>query len=298
MGKNQDSKQIKSKAATKPKAKPAAKAASAAKAWPKKKKPRKSRKKPAVTVSVRILLGIMAVLLILTVLPHFTDRTANKKGDQLPSGRYSYGIDISYCQREIVWDSLMVLADGNGRTILSKTRAKDIRPLSFVFIKATEGKSLKDKYFRKHWENAGRKGLRRGAYHFFRSSKDPVQQAENFIKTVGPLSANDLPPVLDIETIHRGCSKEMLNACALKWLRTVETHYGRKPIVYSPDSFIKDILCDEIRNNYTIWVAHYRCSSPEWEDWHIWQFTDKALVYGVKDYTDMSVCRTSVLRNL
>lgn len=46
MGKNQDSKQIKSKAATKPKAKPAAKAASAAKAWPKKKSHGKAERNP------------------------------------------------------------------------------------------------------------------------------------------------------------------------------------------------------------------------------------------------------------
>lgn len=84
-----------------------------------------------------------------------------------------------------------------------------------------------DKDFKRNWQDAGRSGLRRGAYHFFRSSKDGEAQARLFIKTVGDLRFKDLPPVLDIETIHRGGSMKKLNEEALKWLETIEGHYGK-----------------------------------------------------------------------
>ena len=176
--------------------------------------------------------------------------------------------------------------------------AKEIKPVSFVFIKATEGISLKDRHFTKNWKNADETGIRKGAYHFFRSSKDPSGQADNFIKTVGDISSDDLPPVLDIETIHKGCSKEELNRRALIWLKKIEQHYGRKPIVYSPASFINDILSEEIKENYPIWVAHYRSDRPDAEKWDLWQCTDKGVIYGIKGMTDISVCTTDALRAL
>jgi lysozyme len=157
---------------------------------------------------------------------------------------------------------------------------------------------MKDKYFRKHWKASERSGIRRGAYHFFRSSKDPELQASLFIKTVGRLKDGDLPPVLDIETIHKGCSKETLNRKALVWLKKVEKHYGKKPIVYSSSYFIRDILCKEIKDNYPIWVAHYETDKPMWKKWKIWQFSDKAVVYGIEGYVDLNVAATDWLNSL
>ena len=114
-----------------------------------------------------------------------------------------------------------------------------------------------DKDFKRNWQDAGRSGLRRGAYHFFRSSKDGEAQARLFIKTVGDLRFKDLPPVLDIETIHRGGSMKKLNEEALKWLETIEGHYGKKPIVYTGSSFARDWLSKRITDNYPVWIAHY-----------------------------------------
>ena len=169
--------------------------------------------------------------------------------------------------------------------------AKEIKPVSFVFIKATEGASFKDKDFKENWKAAGKTDLRRGAYHFFRSSKDGEIQARNFISTVGDLRFKDLPPVLDIETIHLGCPKELLNQRALQWLKAVEKRYGKKPIIYASSSFIKDYLNSEIVGNYPVWVAHYEKDSPAFEGWTWWQFTDRAVVKGVPGTVDLSVMR-------
>ena len=256
------------------------------------------RKQRQIKVSLWVVGVVLLALSIWTIWPYLSDRSSPDKGDKVPKGSYCYGIDISHYQEDIQWDSLMVLTDGARRTIRSKLTAKDIKPVSFVFIKATEGSSMKDRHFKKHWNEAGQRKIIKGAYHFFRSSKSGEAQARNFIKTVGEIGQNDLPPVLDIETIHKGCSRKMLNDRALDWLEIITEHYGRKPVVYSSASFIENILCDEIKKNYPIWVAHYETERPRCEKWHIWQFTDKAVVYGIEGYTDLNVCPSDFLKSI
>lgn len=268
----------------------------------KKKKPvrKKGRKKVRkIHMNIWIVIAIILLTGLIISWPSIRHHShGEEKGAIVPKGAYEYGIDISHFQTHVEWDSLMVLTDGSRRTMRSMSMAKDIRPVSYVFIKATEGSSMKDKHFRKHWKEAGKKDIRRGAYHFFRSSKDPREQAENFIKTVGELRYKDLPPVLDIETIHSGCSHKTLNDKALTWLNIIEKHYGRKPIVYSSASFIEDILCDEIKRNYPIWVAHYETDTPRFKDWDFWQFTDKAVVHGIDGYVDLNACPAATLEDL
>ena len=263
---------------------------------------RRNKKKPIkIKVTAYVMSAVFVVLVVIAALvakPYIKERAIIDKGAAVPSGYYCYGIDISRYQTNIEWNKIKVLTDAQGRTTNSVNLAKDIRNVSYVFIKATEGNTLKDKYFRKHWKSAGEYGIRRGAYHFFRSSKDAQSQARHFIRTVGDLSADDLPPVLDIETIHKGCSYKTLNDKALIWLKAVEKHYGRKPIVYSSATFINDILCKEIKENYPIWVAHYRAARPRCGKWHIWQFADDAVVYGIDGYVDLNVTTEKTLKSL
>ena len=260
---------------------------------PAKKKANKKKRKKQIHIGFGIVSCIILILAFIIALPHIKDGSSKEKGSPIPIGAYSYGIDISHYQTDIHWDSLMVMTDGRRNTILSKTYAKELKPVSFVFIKATEGANMKDKHFKEHWEEAGKRNLKRGAYHFFRSSKSGKVQATHFIRTVGSLRHKDFPPVLDIETIHPGCSDELLNRRALEWLEEVEKHYGRKPIVYSSASFISNHLSDEIKERYPIWVAHYNVGKPATDKWMFWQFTDRAVVYGIEGYVDLNVCRTS-----
>ena len=255
----------------------------------------RKKKKRKIKLSPWMAAGVAAVLLIgVFLLFHRWPAGADaERGAKVPPGTWRYGIDISHNNAgRIVWDSLFVMTDSRRRTVRDPYTAKDIKPVSFVFIKATEGASFKDKDFKNNWKEAGKTDLMRGAYHFFRSSKDGEVQARNFISTVGDLRFRDLPPVLDIETIHFGCSRELLNQRALQWLKAVEKRYGRKPIVYASSSFIKDNLDKEISGNYPIWVAHYEKDRPDFEGWTWWQFTDRAVVKGVPGEVDLSVMKT------
>ena len=255
---------------------------------------KKKRKQKKLRVSPWAAIGAAgALLLILFLIARLQHPGQNPEtGAKVPPGSWCYGIDISHNNGgRIVWDSLYVMTDARRRTVRNPYSAQVIKPVSFVFIKATEGASFVDPDFKDNWRNAGRGTLRRGAYHFFRSSKDGEVQAKNFISTVGDLRFGDLPPVLDIETIHLGCSKELLNQRALQWLKAVEKHYGRKPVVYASSSFIKDHLSKDITDEYKIWVAHYGRNKPGHDGWTWWQFTDKAVVKGVPGEVDLSVMR-------
>ena len=211
------------------------------------------------------------------------------EGVKLPRGNWSYGIDISHHQPVIRWSKLKILVDENGRTVWLKSKSVKEHSVDYVFMKATEGESFKDWRFRRRWRMAAKHGLRRGAYHFFRPGKDAASQVSNFISSVGSLSPDDLPPVLDIEKMD-GCSAELLNRRALEWLRAVENHYGRKPIVYANPYYLKNVISPEITAAYPIWVANYKVSKPSVGGWKYWQFTDRALVRGA-GCVDLSVGR-------
>ncbi len=248
-----------------------------------------------IMVNAWIAAGIVAILALCVIFsrPKFVK---SDNGDKVPIRGYKFAIDLSHHNTgEIVWDSLRVMIDKKGYSTKSVNAAVDIYPVSYVILKATEGNNLKDRKFKKNWEDAKTAGYRRGAYHFFRSSKKPATQAENFIKTVGHLDSSDLPPILDIETIHKGYSVSKLNASIKVWLDIVEKHYGRKPIIYSSESFIKDILDNDIRNGYPLWVARYREAQPDRKDWTMWQFTDKAVVYGVEGNVDLNAVKNDAL---
>ena len=258
--------------------------------------PTRKRKKKKTTLrlspwaAVGSALGILLIIFLLT--GRWNRDPKSERGAKVPPGTWRYGIDISHNNAgPIIWDSLYVMTDHKRRTVRNPYSANDIKPVSFVIIKATEGASFVDPDFKANWKDAGRSDVRRGAYHFFRSSKDGETQARNFIGTVGDMRLRDLSPVLDIETIHPGCSKELLNSRALQWLKMVEDHYGKKPVVYASSSFIKDHLSKDITDNYPIWVAHYGRSKPGHDDWLWWQFTDKAVVKGVKGNVDLSVMK-------
>ena len=260
--------------------------------------PKKGKKKPARRKKIRkwkvspwLVAGGLLLLAAGILYPYVRSGRFASTGARIPPGAKQFCVDLSHHNDRIVWDSLKVVVDRSGRTTKDLLHAKGIYPVSTVVLKATEGERMEDKRFAEYWEEAGKREYTRGAYHFFRSSKDPEKQAARYIASVR-LRHKDLPPVLDIETLHAGCSKEELNRKALVWLQAVEKHYGRKPIVYTSDSFARDILSPAITANYPMWIARYNQKEPRFTGWTLWQFTDQAVLYGANGgYVDLSVIK-------
>ena len=211
------------------------------------------------------------------------------EGAILPKGEWSYGMDISHHQPFIRWKRLRILVNDEGRTVWNEDKAVRTEVIDYVFMKATEGESFKDWRFKGRWKKAKSIGISRGAYHFFRPNKSAISQAQNYIRRVGDLESDDLPPILDIEKMD-DCSKEALNERALEWLQIVEKHYGRKPIVYANPHYLNNVIDSRITRNYPIWVANYKVGRPSYQRWQYWQFTDRALVRGA-GCVDLNVTR-------
>ena len=192
----------------------------------------------------------------------------------MPAGHSVYGIDISRHQGDIDWETLK---NGNHPDA----------PISFVYVKASEGSDFKDKKFEQNFENARKHGFMRGAYHYFSTTSSGVSQANLFISMV-KLCPGDLPPVLDIEEKPKNKKKYIEEVKV--WLKKVEEHYGVKPIVYASSKYKKKYLDDPFFKEYPSWVAHYYIPElTDGEEWLMWQCTDIGVMPGIKEKVDINI---------
>jgi lysozyme len=156
----------------------------------------------------------------------------------------------------------------------------------FVIIKATDGRNT-DKVMHAHHAAAGAAGLARGAYHFYRSGQDPIEQARHFLAATADRHW-ELPHALDYEDQ----SGAALPAALLAFLDAVEQGTGRTPILYTGPAWWRNTIGSDSRfTKYPLWLARYLnkyadgqhlptgfevpAPSP-WPAWSIWQYSDTA----------------------
>jgi len=193
---------------------------------------------------------------------------------RLPEDYSVHGIDVSAHQQLINWKMV-------------KQMKSDNDSLSFVFIKATEGKSMKDKYFSYNWTESKKQQLIRGAYHFYLPGVDPKIQASNFIATV-KLHKGDLPPVLDIEKRGRQ-TQPAFTKDLIEFLNLLEKEYRVKPIIYTNLRFYEGYLSSKKFKDYPFWLAHYYVPNLNTScRWHFWQHNDHATINGIKSFVDIN----------
>jgi lysozyme len=187
------------------------------------------------------------------------------------------GIDVSYYQGTIDWPA--VGADGIG----------------FAYIKATEGGDRLDERFRENWDAAERAGLHRGAYHFWYHCRPGREQAAWFIRHV-PKDPGALPPVLDMEwtptspTCRIRPEARTLHREMQDFLDAVETHYGKRPVIYTSVDFYADRMEDAF-HDYHLWVRSVASHpSEKYGDrgWRIWQYTATGRAAGVAGEVDLN----------
>lgn len=196
-----------------------------------------------------------------------------------PKGYLVFGIDISHHQGSINWEKVI------------SSNSKDV-PISFVYMKATEGGNHKDKRFKKNWDAASEHGFMRGAYHYFTETSSGDAQAANFINNV-KLETGDLPPVVDIEEEPKDATA--FSTELKKLILRLEDHYGVKPIIYSYSKYIGRYLQDSFFDDYKLWIAHYEVEEPKVSrGWTIWQYTDKGDIPGINEDVDINIFNGSM----
>ena len=232
-------------------------------------------------VSIVILFYIFLFYTFMVIPASVRSRWKALYGDTyVPEGFSIHGIDVSHYQGNIRWQRV------------AEARI-DGQPVTFVIIKATEGKSILDVNFNENFYQAREYGLIRGAYHYFSPVVDGRTQAEYYLHQVH-LDEGDLPPVLDIEECGT-LTSEGLRYEALQWLRTVEERYHTTPIIYTGLRFRQQHLDTPEFQRYPFWIAHYYVPKLGYKGpWRFWQHTDLGHVDGIQGPVDLNIYNGSM----
>ena len=209
-----------------------------------------------------------------------------------------YGIDIARYQHgkgrhkyPIQWQKL-------GIHYLGKKANKNVHgtsdyPVSFIFIKSTEGTSIRNHYYASDYAQARKHGIPIGAYHFFSLKSSGAAQAKHFINNT-LFKKGDLPPVLDVEPSDAqikaaGGPEKMFQQIRI-WLKMVKAHCGVSPILYINQMFINKYfgLVPDIKRDYDVWIARYGEYKPDVR-LAFWQLCSDGRVQGITGDVDINV---------
>ena len=233
---------------------------------------RKNKRKKAVTLKDKrilivgillvglLMIGVLITLMVQPPINHFT----------IGNGKNLKGIDVSNHQGEIDWQGL------------------PHDKVNYVFIKATEGTTFNDPYFKDNWQKASEYNFLKGAYHFFTVGVSGADQAKAFIAQV-PKEKNVLPPVIDLELLSE--DREAFIEEVRMFVNKIEEHYGVKPIFYINKNTFHSYI-EGVFEDYIIWYADY-ATKPSLDEsiWTFWQYTESRLVEGIKGNVDFNIFR-------
>ena len=209
-----------------------------------------------------------------------------------------YGIDIARYQHEvdggvypINWSNLRITSLGvkTPKTITGTVSY----PVSFVFIKSTEGTTVLNKWFNSDYAEARKNGIRVGAYHFFSTKSDPLEQAHHFLRNT-KFNRGDIPPVLDVEPsdaqIEAMGGAEVMFSWIRTWMVAVENATKVRPILYINQMFVNRYmpLAPDVAADYEVWIARYNEFKP---DMHLsfWQLGYDGRLSGIRGDVDINV---------
>lgn len=173
------------------------------------------------------------------------------------------GIDVSKFQGNINWTKV----------------AKD-STIQFVYVRATEGTTIQDAYYKTNISKAKKAGLLVGSYHVYSSKTTAYQQMANMRKMIKK-KEQDLAPVLDIEGHHSG---RLYMQRVDKLLELMEQEYGVKPVIYTSEKVYKVHFSGKKYAKYHIFIANYR-GYPTTR-FTLWQYTETGRCPGISGNVD------------
>ena len=186
------------------------------------------------------------------------------------------GIDISYCQTAVDWNKLKV---------------------DFVIMRAGYGKYAyqKDDMFDSHYNNACNKGIAKGAYwySYAMSEYEAIQEAKACIEVIKGKKF-EYPIYFDVEEPkQKALGKAKVSAIVKAFFSTMEAA-GYFVGLYTNVDWYKNVITDDIKKRYAIWIAHWDVAKPAISGpYGIWQYKvgriagvsgDCDLDYGYVDY--------------
>jgi lysozyme len=192
------------------------------------------------------------------------------------SRNYQKGIDISHHQGDIKWSSIDTSLD-------------------FIICKATEGVSFVDPKFKQNWDSIE---CAKGCYHFFRPQYSGEKQAQLYLSNIN-LEPGNIKPIIDVEMTnhwknHSHRKKYVQNLKNM--VNTIISKTGQVPIIYTNGNFWNDYISKYYDYSHILWIADYRKRDnpnvpKDFNDWIIWQHSDKGKISGINGYVDLNYCK-------
>ncbi len=194
-----------------------------------------------------------------------------------PTGETALGVDLASFAGVVDWSKLA-------------------SSVAFAIIRVGDGLGT-DARFAQNWAGAKAAGVMRGAYQFFRASRDPIAQADLLSNAVGSLGLMDLPPACDLE-LNDGVSLAAIPALVQKWADRVKSNLGVTPLLYTMPGFYDSLPPSPLDGSLPLWVANWQVAAPKlprgWTSWDFWQYKANQAIEGAGS-VDLNVFNGSAL---
>lgn len=164
--------------------------------------------------------------------------------------------------------------------------------IDIVYIKASQGSSIKDPYFDINYENAKANGLKVGFYHFLTATnvQEAYQQAVHFASVISGKQA-DCKLALDYEQFY-GVQREQINQIAMAFIQKVKELTKKQVIIYSDLYNSENTFDRQLSNEGELWIAYYgdyrnlENVNTSWNTFIGVQYTDAGNVAGIRGNVD------------
>jgi lysozyme len=204
------------------------------------------------------------------------------------NGTNILGLDCSRYQKSIDW---------------AKAKADGIQ---FAYVKISAGiEHYEGNYYnlKARLEEIKKHGIKLGYYHFCSPgltiipSENAKEEVHNFVMHLTDLPESDLPLCLDIENYVMSCRwipKKDINFTT--YMQAFIKELPKEVLIYTNRWIWTDKDNFKI---YPLWLPSYDNCDPRvmsinnplpvgWDDWDIWQFTDKGKIDGTQGYVDLN----------
>lgn len=188
------------------------------------------------------------------------------------------GIDVSRWQGDIDW---------------KKVKAAGI---DFAIIQAGYGRELsqKDQKFEQNYNGCKAAGMPCGVYwySYARTEAEAEQEAAVCLEIIRGRQL-EYPVFFDVEepaVLRLG--KAQVSKVVRAFLRKVEAA-GWFVGLYTSAHHLRDYIEDDVKQRYTVWVAHYGVSKPDYSgSYGMWQKSSTGSVDGISGNVDADECYT------
>lgn len=180
----------------------------------------------------------------------------------------------------------------NGNIDWQKVKSSGI---DFAILRAGYGRELsqKDARFEENYRNAKAAGIPVGAYWYsYATSEDEARIEADVFLSVIKGKQFEFPVYFDVEEKKQfDLGKEKVSAIMRAFLEKVEAA-GYFVGLYGSASSLTTHTADDIKNRYTIWLAHWVNQTDYSGTYALWQYSDKGSVSGINGNVDLDICTT------